>query len=386
MISYGRQSISEEDIAAVVAVLRSDYLTQGPVVAQFEAAVCEYTGAAHAVAVNSGTAALHVACRALGLGPGDVLWTTPVTFVASANCALYCGAEIDFVDIDPQTYTMSVPALAEKLARAQLNGRLPKIVVPVHMCGLSCDMEAIATLSEQYGFAIIEDACHAIGGRYQDITIGSCRYADITVFSFHPVKTITTGEGGMAMTNNRELAEKMRLLRSHGITRDEQHMTNQPEGPWYYEQIELGYNYRMTDFQAALGMSQLSRLDDFIARRNAIAQRYDAELAGLALAPQARTTQGYSAFHLYVVQLDLKRLNKTRLDVVSDLQHNGILTNVHYIPVHLQPWYRRLGFQPGDFPQAEHYYQAALSLPIYPDLLPEQQDWVVGRLVEVMQS
>jgi UDP-4-amino-4,6-dideoxy-N-acetyl-beta-L-altrosamine transaminase len=380
MIPYGCQSISEEDIQTVVEVLRSDFLTQGPVVPQFEEAICNYTGAKYAVAVNSGTSALHLACRALDLGPGDVLWTSPITFVASANCALYCGAEVDFVDIDPQTYNICTEALTQKLKQAKAAGRLPKVVVPVHMCGSPCDMATIAALAKEYGFHLIEDACHAIGGRYQGQAIGSCQYSDITVFSFHPVKTMTTGEGGMATTNNAQLADKMRLLRSHGITRDAEKMDRVPDGPWYYQQIDLGFNYRMTDMQAALGMSQLTRLDEFVARRNEIAVRYDEKLSALPLRSQYRPEGQRSAMHLYAIRLYNKRIGKTRLQLFAELNDKGIGVNVHYIPVHLQPWYRDKGFKVGDYPQAEAYYADAISLPMFPGLSESDQDYVIHTL------
>jgi UDP-4-amino-4,6-dideoxy-N-acetyl-beta-L-altrosamine transaminase len=384
MIPYGRQSISEDDIRAVVEVLRSDFLTQGPVVGQFEDAICNYTGSAFAVAANSGTSALHIACRALNLRQGDILWTSPITFVASANCALYCGAEVDFIDIDPHTYNISMKALEQKLKLAEAAGRLPKVIVPVHMCGLSCDMEAISTLSKRYGFFVIEDACHAIGGLYREESIGSCRYSDITVFSFHPVKTITTGEGGMATTSQKELAEKMILLRSHGITRDTEKMTQESDGPWYYQQIELGYNYRMTDLQAALGISQLKRLDDFVRRRNEIAHRYDELLADIPIQSQCRSEGIYSAMHLYVIRLDESRLDKSRLQIINELHQEGVAVNVHYIPVHTQPWYEKIGFKNGDFPEAERFYEKAISLPIYPDLQDDELLTVVDSLHRVV--
>ena len=385
MIPYGRQSVSEEDIQAVVDVLRSDFLTQGPIVSAFEEAVCHYTGAAHAVTANSGTSALHLACRALGLGLGDILWTTPITFVASANCALYCGAEVDFVDIDPLTYNLNVEALAQKLEQANTVGRLPKIVVPVHLCGLSCDMEAIGTLAKQYGFAVIEDACHAIGGRYKGDQIGRCSHSDVTVFSFHPVKTITTGEGGIAVTNDEELADKMALLCSHGITRNIDKMTHKPDGPWYYQQIELGYNYRMTDFQAALGMSQLNRLDQFVVRRNEIAKHYDCLLSALPVKPQYRPKGYFSGMHLYVIRLQNDRLDISHLQVFNELRKAGVGVNVHYIPIHTQPWYQRLEFRGGDFPEAERYYREAISLPMYPDLMDDQIFEIVDTLRMVLE-
>lgn len=384
-IPYGRQDVTQADIDAVAAVLKSDFLTQGPVVPAFEKAVAAYSGAAHGVAMNSATSALHVACMALGLGPGDRLWTSPVTFVASANCALYCGASVDFVDIDAATGNLSIAALTAKLEAAEKAGTLPKIVVPVHLAGLSCDMAAIHALSERYGFRIIEDASHAIGGRYQERPIGDCRFSDVTVFSFHPVKIVTSAEGGMAMTSDAELAARMERLRSHGITRDPALMTHAPDGPWYYQQIELGYNYRMTDLQAALGLSQASRIDAYVARRHALAARYEAGLAGLPLTSlPRRTEEAFSALHLHVVRLDLELIGTSHRAVFEGLRARGIGVNLHYIPVHLQPYYRRLGFKPGDFPAAEAYYAEAISLPLFPALEEAQQDRVIAALSEVL--
>jgi len=384
VIPYGRQDITEADIEAVVAVLRSDWLTQGPMVPRFEAAVAGYTGAGHAVAVNSATSALHIACLALDLGPGDLLWTSPVTFVASANCALYCGADVDFVDIDPRSYNMSPVALEAKLQAAEQAGRLPKIVVPVHLCGQSCDMAAIRALADHYGFRIIEDASHAIGGRYRDAPVGDCRYSDITVFSFHPVKIITTAEGGMALSNDAELAARMEMLRSHGITRDAARMSRPPDGPWYYEQQALGLNYRMTDLQAALGLSQLDRLDDYVARRHALAARYDALLAELPVTRPWQHPDSYSGLHLYVIRVAGGGDGERRRSVFEGLRTRGIGVNVHYIPVHLQPYYRALGFAPGEFPNAEAYYAEAISLPMYPTLSEAEQDQVVAALREAL--
>jgi UDP-4-amino-4,6-dideoxy-N-acetyl-beta-L-altrosamine transaminase len=382
MIPYGRQDISDADIQAVVDVLRSDFLTQGPAVPAFEKSVADYCGTQHAIASNSATSALHIACLALGVGPNDVVWTSPITFVASANCALYCGAKIDFVDIDPRTYNMSVERLAEKLAQAEKSGKLPKAVIPVHLCGQPCDMAGIRALSRQYGFKIIEDASHAIGGRYKGEPIGNCRYSDITVFSFHPVKIITTAEGGMAMTNDAQLAKRMQLLRSHGITRDVSEMTHVPDGPWYYQQIDLGYNYRMTDLQAALGLSQMQRLDVFVAKRHAIANRYDQLLAGLPVTVPWQHPDGYSGLHLYVIRLKLAAIGQTHRQVFESLRASGIGVNLHYIPVHLQPYYEGLGFKAGYCPEAEQYYAEAISLPMYPNLTEAQQDRVVSALVE----
>lgn len=380
MIPYGRQDISEADIQAVVDVLRSDYLTQGPAIPVFEKKLADYCGVQHAVAVNSATSALHIACLALGVGKGDMVWTTPITFVASANCALYCGAGVDFVDIDPRTYNLSVERLAEKLAQAEKDGKLPKAVIPVHLCGQSCDMVRIQALGQQYGFKIIEDASHAIGGKYRGEPIGNCRYSDITIFSFHPVKIITTGEGGMAVTNDAQLAKRMQLLRSHGITRDEADMTHATDGPWYYQQIDLGYNYRMTDMQAALGASQMSRLDEFVARRQALAAIYDDLLSGLPVVTPWRQPDAYSALHLYPIRLKLKEINRTHREVFEALRAAGIGVNLHYIPVHTQPYYQALGFREGDFQESERYYAEAMSLPMYSGLSDGQQKKVVAAI------
>lgn len=384
MIPYGRQDITQADIDAVVSVLQSDFLTQGPLVPRFEQIVANHVGVRHAVAMNSATSALHLACLALGLGPGDWLWTTPVTFVASANCALYCGAAVDFVDIDPTTYNLSVPALAEKLAQAEAAHCLPKIVVPVHLCGQSCDMAEIDALAKRYGFKVIEDASHAIGGKYRGTYVGDCSYSDITIFSFHPVKIVTTAEGGMALTNDPSLAQRMALLRSHGITRDPVHMDGDSEGDWYYQQIELGYNYRMTELQAALGVSQMTRLDPYVTRRHAIAERYDALLADLPVTPPTRTVDAYSAFHLYVIRVAESDGVSPRRTVFDRMRAAGIGVNVHYIPVHTQPFYRALGFLIGDYPQAERYYSEAISLPMYPTLTEQQQDTVVAALQQAL--
>ena len=382
MIPYGRQNISESDIQAVVEVLQSDFLTQGPVVPAFENALAQYCGGQHAVAMNSATSALHLACLALDVKPGDRVWTSPITFVASANCALYCGASVDFVDIDPLTYNLSVECLAEKLRQAERRGCLPKVVIPVHFAGLSCDMEAIHRLSRQYGFKIIEDASHAIGGRYRGEPIGNCRYADIAIFSFHPVKIITTGEGGMALTNDAGLAKKMALLRSHGITREPADMTQAADGPWYYQQIELGFNYRITDIQAALGLSQLNRLDAFVDRRHQLAEIYRQQLAGLPLNWQLQPDDCRSSLHLFVIRLQTSQIGKPHLNVFRQLRDAGIGVNLHYIPVHLQPYYQNLGFKPGDYPQAEQYYAEAITLPLYPDLTESQVLQISGALQE----
>lgn len=385
-IPYGRQEISEADIQAVIDVLRSEYLTQGPAVPAFEKRLSEYCAVQHAVAVNSATSALHIACLALGVGPDDVVWTTPVTFVASANCALYCGASIDFVDIDPSTYNMSADRLAEKLAHAERLGKLPKVVIPVHLCGQPCDMAGIHALGRQYGFKIIEDASHAIGGKYRSEPIGNCRYSDITVFSFHPVKIITTAEGGMAMTNDAQLAKRMQLLRSHGITRDVNEMTHEPDGPWYYQQIELGYNYRMTDLQAALGLSQMCRLDDFVSKRHAFAQRYNRLFADLPVVTPWQHQDGYSGLHLYIVRLKLDQIRKTHRQVFESLKEANIGVNLHYIPVHTQPYYEAMGFKHGDYPEAERYYAEAISLPLFPTMTEVQQDRVVAVLESLVRA
>lgn len=377
---YGRQDIVQADIDAVADVLRSDFLTQGPAVPMFEKTVADYCGAQRAVAVNSATSALHIACMALDVGPGDIVWTTPITFVASANCARYCGADVDFVDIDPNTYNLSAVRLAEKLESASETGRLPKVVIPVHLCGQPCDMAAIYALSKQYGFRVIEDASHAIGGRYKGEAIGNCRYSDITVFSFHPVKIITTGEGGMALTNDLSLANHMVRLRSHGITRDPIEMNRVPDGPWYYQQIELGFNYRMTDIQAALGTSQMKRLDELVAKRHALSKNYEKLLKNFPVVTPAQHEDSYSGLHLYVIRLDLVSMNVTHREVFERLRVAGIGVNLHYIPVYHHPYYARQGLNASDFPEAERYYSEAISLPMYPALTEEQQREVVQRL------
>jgi UDP-4-amino-4,6-dideoxy-N-acetyl-beta-L-altrosamine transaminase len=386
MIPYGRQDISETDIQAVVDVLRSDFLTQGPAVPAFEKAVADYCGTEHAVAVNSATSALHIACLSLGVGPDDVVWTSPITFVASANCALYCGAQIDFVDIDPRTYNLSIERLTEKLEHAKKLGCLPKVVIPVHLCGQPCDMAGIHKLSRRYGFKIIEDASHAIGGKYRGEPIGNSRYSDITVFSFHPVKIITTAEGGMALTNDESLAQQMKLLRSHGITRDEQDMTHAPDGPWYYQQIDLGFNYRMSDLQAALGVSQIQRLDEFVAKRHAIAKRYDELLADFPAVTPWQHPDCYSGLHLYVIRLNLDELDKRHREVFESMRAAGIGVNLHYIPVYRQPYYEDLGFKRGYCPEAERYYAEAISLPMYPGLTDMQQKEIINWLYKAISK
>lgn len=386
MIPYGRQEISQADIDAVVEVLQSDFLTQGPMVPRFEQEVAGHVGAAHALAVNSATSALHIACMALGLAEGDYLWTSPITFVASANCALYCGAKVDFVDIDPRTYNLCPAALERKLQVAEREGTLPKVLVAVHLCGQPCDMQAISALAKRYGFKVIEDASHAIGGKYQGEFIGNSRYSDITVFSFHPVKIITTAEGGMALTNSAELAEKMALLRSHGITRDPAQMTHAADGPWYYQQIDLGFNYRMTELQAALGVSQLQRLDRFVARRHELADRYDRLLAALPVTTPWQHPDSYSGLHLYVIRLKLEQIGKNHREVFESLREQGIGVNLHYIPVHTQPYYQRMGFKQGDFPEAERYYAEAISLPMFQTMTDAQQDEVLVALQRALQA
>lgn len=386
MIPYGRQDITEDDIAAVIEVLRSDFITQGPVVPRFEADLSAYTGAGHVVAMNSATSALHAACRAVGLASGGLLWTSPITYVASANAGRLCGAEVDFVDIDPDTLNMDMLILAAKLEAAREQGRVPDVVMPVHFGGHSCDMRAIGELASEYGFRVIEDASHAIGGRYRNKPIGACEFSDIAVFSFHPVKIITTAEGGAAMTNSPRLAERMRLLRNHGITRDAEAMTGTPDGPWVYEQVELGCNYRMTEMQAALGCSQLTRLDAYVARRNELAERYDRRLSGLPLTPVARPgLPDLAACHLYVIRLEAG-LAARRRQIYESMREAGVGVNVHYIPVHTQPYYRALGFAPGDFPEAERYYAGAITLPLHPGLTDADQDRVVAALERALEG
>lgn len=384
MIPYGKQDINQQDIDAVISVLKSDFLTQGPQVPAFEKALTNYTGAKHALAMNSATSALHVACLSLGLGKGDYLWTSPITFVASANCGLYCGAQVDFVDIDPASYNMCVNALEKKLISAKAANKLPKIIIPVHLCGQSCDMAAIFKLSQEYNFHIIEDASHAIGGKYKNEPIGNCRYSAITIFSFHPVKIITTAEGGVALTNNSDLAESMNLYRSHGITRNPDLMTQEPDGPWYYQQIQLGFNYRMTDIQAALGVSQIKRLDQYVTRRHELATRYNELLTDLPVTTPWQHADSYSGLHLYIIRLQLPKLNKSHREVFEQLRANNIGVNLHYIPVHTQPFYQTMGFSMGDYPQAEGYYEEAISLPMYPSLTEDEQDKVISALKKAL--
>lgn len=378
MIPYGRQDICEADIEAVLAVLKSDFLTQGPLVATFEQAVADYCGVQNAVAMNSATGALHIACLALGVKTGDVVWTSPISFVASANCALYCGATIDFVDIDPKTYNMSVRSLENKLSLITDSSQLPKVVIPVHLGGQPCDMAAIHALSKKYGFYVIEDASHAIGSRYFGKRVGNCCYSDITVFSFHPVKIITTGEGGMALTKDPVVANKMKQLRSHGITRDASEMTHAPDGLWYYQQICLGYNYRMDDVHAALGLSQLSRIEKFIEKRQSIASIYNKLFSNLPIFTPWQHEAGVSSFHLYIIRLDLDAFKHG--EVFERLRANGVGVNLHYIPIYRHPYYARMGFKPDDFPEAERYYREAISLPIFPLLTEEQQREIASYL------
>jgi UDP-4-amino-4,6-dideoxy-N-acetyl-beta-L-altrosamine transaminase len=384
MIPYGRHEITQADIDAVVAVLQSDFLTQGPQVPLFEQAIAKHVGAKYALAVNSATSALHIACLAIELGPGDLLWTSAISFVASANCGLYCGAQIDFVDIDSQTYNLCPKALELKLIQSKKNGRLPKVVIAVHLSGQPCDMAAIHKLSQKYGFKVIEDASHAIGGKYKDEFIGNCHLSDIAIFSFHPVKIITTAEGGMALTNNDKLAQKMALLRSHGITRDPKDMTHSSHGPWYYQQIELGYNYRMTEIQAALGLSQLKRLDSYVARRHELANYYNKLLINLPVITPWQHPDSYSGMHLYVIRLRLKEINTTHLEVFEFLREHGIAANLHYIPIPSHPYFQKMGFNKEDFPEAERYYKEAISIPMFQNLNYEDQDFIVDTLQQAL--
>lgn len=380
-IPYSRQSISESDIEAVTDVLRSDFLTQGPVIPQFEAVLSRKCGAKFGVAVNSATSALHVACMALGVQPGDKVWTSPITFVASANCARYCGAYVEFVDIDPQTYNMCPSRLKAKLVAAQQAGTLPKVVIPVHLAGQSCDMAAIHELAKKYEFSIIEDASQAVGGSYQGNPVGSCQFSDITVVSFHPVKTITTGEGGMALTNDKILANTMARLRTHGITREIAEMQAIPDGPWYYEQLDLGYNYRLTDIGAALGMSQSHRIDEFVSRRHEIANAYNDMFANTSILRPWQHPDVYSAFHLYIVRVNFSSCKTTQKKVFEELRGKGILANLHYIPVYCQPYYRQFGYSGADYPESERYYREAISIPIFPDLSVDEQSFVARSLL-----
>jgi len=383
MIPYGKQDINQADIDSVIDVLQSDFLTQGPQVPLFEKKVSDYCGSEFGVAVNSATSALHIACLALGLGKGDCLWTSPNSFVASANCGLYCGAKVDFVDIDPRTYNLSPEELEKKLIQAKRDNKLPKIVIPVHFAGQSCDMKKIHSLSQEYGFKIIEDASHAIGGKYLDQSIGCCQYSDITVFSFHPVKIITTAEGGLATTNNKELSEHMQLFRSHGVTRDPKLMIKKAEGGWHYQQVELGFNYRMTELQAALGVSQMKRLDEFVALRHQRQKRYDELLKNLPVVVPYQDMDSYSALHLYPIQIKTDKVKNTRKEIFEALRKNDIGVNVHYIPVHTQPYYENIGFKKGCYPNAEAYYDSAISIPLFSQMSVIQQDMVVKNLKKI---
>ena len=384
MIPYGKQDINKNDIDSVINILKSDFLTQGPQVPTFENEVSKYCGSKYAVAVNSATSALHIACLAIGLSKDDWLWTSPNSFVASANCGLYCGAKIDFVDIDPLTYNLCVNELEKKLFLAKNNNRLPKILIAVHFGGQSCNMKKIYSLSREYGFKIIEDASHAIGGKYLDKPIGNCRYSDVTVFSFHPVKIITTAEGGMSLTNNKNIFKRMQLFRSHGITRTKKELSNPKEGAWYYEQLSLGLNYRMTELQAALGVSQMQRIDKFIVNRHNLKKRYDLLLKDLPIITPYQNKDCYSALHLYPVQLKLEILKKDRKKIFAELRDHSIGVNVHYIPIHTHPYYLELGFKKGDFPNSENYYSKAISLPLFHSMTFEQQDKVVKTLEKIL--
>ena len=384
MIPYGKQNINQSDIDSVIAVLKSDFLTQGPQVPLFEKKISSYCKSLHAVAVNSATSALHIACLALGLKKGDWLWTSPNSFVASANCGLYCDASVDFVDIDPLTYNMSVPELEKKLIKAKKKEKLPKIIVPVHFAGQSCDMKEIHKLSKEFGFRVIEDASHAIGGKYMGQPVGNCRYSDITVFSFHPVKIITTAEGGLATTNSNELAEKMQSLRSHGITRNKHHMKGEVEGGWFYQQVDLGFNYRMTEISAALGISQMLRLSEFIEYRHKLKERYDSLLKKLPLIRPFQDNKNYSSMHLYPIQIDFKKLNITREFFYDNLKKRGIGVNIHYIPIHTHPYYQNMGFIKGDYPNSETLYSRSISIPLHQSMTFKQQDKVINSLEELL--
>ena len=385
MNQTGKQHINQADIDAVLEVLSSDFLTQGPKVPEFEQAIASYCGASYAVAVNSATSALHIACLAIGIGDDDLVWTSPISFVASANCVLYCGGDIDFVDINSESFNINVNALEKKLVQAKAKGRLPKALIAVHMSGLSCEMKEIYELSKQYGFRIIEDASHAIGAKYLDRTVGNCEFSDMTVFSFHPVKIITSAEGGMVVTNDEELVKNLQLFRSHGVTRDKEMMTGPSHGAWYYQQISLGYNYRMSDIQGALGTSQLNRLDEFVSIRNKIADRYDSQLTDLPILLPEFPTDFYSSRHLYVIRLQLEEMDKSHVEVFDELRDNDVDVNLHYTPIHLQPYYRKLGFNRGDFPQSEAYYSQAISIPIYAQMTHDEQTNVIHLLHQVIK-
>ena len=383
-LPYGRQSISQDDIDAVVAVLQSDWLTQGPMIEQFEQAIADYCGVKYAVAVSNATAALHLACLAIGLGSDDRLWTSPNTFVASANCARYCEADVDFVDIDAQTYNLSIPVLEQKLIKAAQSNTLPKVILPVHFAGQSCDMESIAILAKKYDIQVIEDASHALGGSYQTQKIGSCQFSEMAIFSFHPVKMITTGEGGMIVTDRLDLYQKLKQLRSHGIVQDQSLVLKGNPDPWDYEQQDLGFNYRLTDIQAALGLSQLKRLDQFVARRQEIFDRYQEKLQGLPIQQPIELPQSQSSHHLYVIRLKLEKISRSKREIFSLLREQGIGVQIHYIPVHTQPYYLQLGFEWGDFPVSESYYHETMSLPIHYDLSNAEHDRIIQTLKEVI--
>ena len=382
MIPYAKQDISDEDIDSVIEVLKSDFLTQGNKVPLFEDIISERVGAKYALAANSATSCLYLSCLSLGLSKEDILWTSPITYVASANCALYCGAEVDFVDIDPLTWNISVEILEEKLKTARKIKKVPKILVLVHLAGNPCDLQKVFDLSKEYGFSIIEDASHALGSKYSGEHIGSSVYSDISVFSFHPVKNITTGEGGMILTNNQKLSEKIHLYRSHGITRDTKKMINKEEGLWYYEQLLLGFNFRMSDIHAALGISQMNSLDKFISIRNELSQIYTEELKGLPLTIQRVRKEDLSAWHIFVIRLKLSELKLSRLEIYNSLRNKGIGVNVHYIPVHLHPFYKNLGFNKGDFPNSENYYDGAITIPMFTKLKKKEIKYVIQALKE----
>ena len=383
-IPYAKQSINQDDIDQVIETLQSDFLTQGPKVEKFENELSKYVGVKYAVSTNSATSALHISCMALELKKNDTVWTSPISFVASSNCALYCGANIDFVDIDPLTFNLCNKKLKEKLILAKKQNKIPKILIAVHMAGQSCDMETIYQLSKEFKFKVIEDASHAIGGKYKDSLIGSCNYSDITIFSFHPVKIITTAEGGMAVTNNKEVSRKLKLFSSHGITRDDSEMTKEKEGSWYYQQILLGYNYRMNDLQASLGISQLKRIDTFVKKRHLIAQQYFNKLDNLPIILPYLNTNSYSAFHLFIIQLKLDKIKMTHKEVFENLRKSGINVNLHYIPIHLHPYYTELGFKKGAFPNSENYYATAISLPMFPDLKTEEIEYITDKIKNIL--
>ena len=383
-IPYAKQSVNQDDIDQVIETLQSDFLTQGPQVEKFENELSKYVGVKYAVSTNSATSALHISCMALELKKNDTVWTSPISFVASSNCALYCGANIDFVDIDPLTFNLCNKKLKEKLILAKKQNKIPKILIAVHMAGQSCDMETIYQLSKEYKFKVIEDASHAIGGKYKDLLIGSCNYSDITIFSFHPVKIITTAEGGMAVTNNKEVSRKLKLFSSHGITRDDSEMTKEKEGSWYYQQILLGYNYRMNDLQASLGISQLKRIDTFVKKRHLIAQQYFNKLDNLPIILPYLNTNSYSAFHLFIIQLKLDKIKITHKEVFETLRKSGINVNLHYIPIHLHPYYTELGFKKGAFPNSENYYASAISLPMFPDLKTEEIEYITDKIKNIL--